>query len=114
MWRSGPGNASRRIHGLEDRYYNTANEFPVFFPVISETPRERDPRLGQPRRQLAEIPSRGDLKGKPHPAGRSPCASTITRPFSLATMLKPTTRLLVELALENGQRRKRNSLDLQH
>jgi hypothetical protein len=62
-----------------------------------------DSGLRQPRRKLAEIASGCDLEGEPH-AGRSLAmlehdrllpwlGRRIARPFSLATMLKPTTRV---------------------
>ena len=86
-----------------------------------------DPRLRQPRRELAEIAPGGDLKGKPHASrpvavlehdhllprlGRQDRAVLLLGNGAQAD----DARVIVELALEIGcgQRRMPNSLDLQH
>src|SRR5262245_9685591 len=86
-----------------------------------------DPRLRQPRRQLAEIASGGDLEGEPH-AGR-PLAMLehdhllprLGGQDRAALLLgndaqADDARVIIELPLEIGcgQRRMPNSLDLQH
>src|SRR5215831_12597794 len=86
-----------------------------------------DPRLGQPRRKLAEIASGCDLKGEPH-VGRpltvlehDRLLPRLGRQDRAALLLgngaqADDARVIVELALEigRGQRCMPNSLDLQH